>query len=714
MSAFSRIKAANTRRQPEESVALRVAVTVAVVAAATATLRQGVGGAPLAVGTVVGIPAAMIFSHVTRHRDGYLLKVLLALGILAAFGQFLIQVAQLRTGVAADVQIPLAELFLWTQLLHSFDVPARRDLQYSLVSSLVLIGVAGVLSISMSYGLHLLVWAGAACVAMVLAHRSEMAELPRLIPSPGAPGRPTGLGRSVRPAVAALVAILVLGGVAFAFVPPAGTARGLAFPSVLPAAPGGLPVPGGLSNPSLGSNDPANNDPGRLDQTAGEGASFGYFGFAEELDTAVRGRPDNTLVMRVRSSRADFWRGQTFDTWDGRRWTLADDRTRNLRSDVLPLEIPATPTEAKFGGNELVQTFYLERPGPNLIFSAYAPHRVYFADRQLFQLPDGTLRAGVDLGGETVYTVISLRPAVTEQILREASDIGGGVPEEITRKYLQLPADLPARVRQLAADVTRSAPTRYDKVRALEAWMGRNTTYTLDIPPLPRGADAVEQYLFVDRQGFCEQIGTSLVVMLRSLGIPARLAVGYASGKRNPFTGMYEVRASDAHSWAEVWFPGLGWQGFDPTAEVPLAGDPGPVSAAAGIGEYLDFSLPALPDRAGEFALVGSAVGAGLGLIAWGISAMVRRRRLARRPWVTQFLDEAERLGRARGRPRAVDQTGPAYLRHLGRTVLAHDRLSGVADSLEGEIFGSTPTTAEQRTEAERVLQEAAARWPEG
>ncbi len=102
--------------------------------------------------------------------------------------------------------------------------------------------------------------------------------------------------------------------------------------------------------------------------------------------------------------------------------------------------------------------------------------------------------------------------------------------------------------------------------------------------------------------------------MLRSLGIPARLAVGYATGTRNPFTGMYEVRASDAHSWAEVWFPGLGWQGFDPTAEVPLAGDPGPSSAATGIAEYLDFSLPALPDRAGEFAVGAAAVGSSLGL----------------------------------------------------------------------------------------------------
>ena len=79
------------------------------------------------------------------------------------------------------------------------------------------------------------------------------------------------------------------------------------------------------------------------------------------------------------------------------------------------------------------------------------------------------------------------------------------------------------------------------------------------------GADAVDQYLFVDHKGFCEQIGTALVVMLRELGVPARLAVGYTPGERNPFTGLYEVKASDAHAWPELYFEGYGWLRFEPT-----------------------------------------------------------------------------------------------------------------------------------------------------
>ena len=166
--------------------------------------------------------------------------------------------------------------------------------------------------------------------------------------------------------------------------------------------------------------------------------------------------------------------------------------------------------------------------------------------------------------------------------------------------------------------------------------MGAHTKYTLDIPPLPRGEDAVDRFLFVDRRGFCEQIGTSLVVMLRSLGIPARLAVGYATGERNPFTGLYEVRAKDAHAWAEVYFPGVGWQAFDPTAHVPLAGDSTIDGAGTGALAYLQcpHRRPGLgPGALGVLALAvrrgrlprGSSSCAGAGRGAIGSSRAGRR-----------------------------------------------------------------------------------------
>ena len=699
----ARVRRANTRLAPENSIALRVAVTVAVLAAGTATIRQGVGGGLLTVAVIVGIPAANVFSHVTRRREGYLLKAMLAVGILLAFAGFLAEVRGIGVGLVSDVQVPLAELFLWTQLLHSLDVPARRDLQFSMVSSLVLMAIAGVLSIRMDFALHLAVWAVAALTALVLFHRSELREK-AVVPRSTRVAAPVA-GGAARPVLIVLGLIFVLGTATFLVAPPSGTVS-LAFPVALPEEVR-VRLPGGVSNSTLGDQDPSRRDD--PDSQDGSGPkSFAYFGFSDRMDTAARGRPDNTLVMRVRAPRPDFWRGQTFDVWDGRVWTMSADRPRRI-AGFPPLLIPRAQLDANTRGSEMVQTYYLERAGPNLIFAAYAPDQLYFPDNFVFQMPDGSLRAGVELTEDAVYTVISRRPRVTEEILRSPQAEFGPTPPTFDR-YLQLP-EVPQRVRDLAERVTASSPTTYDKVRALEDWMAQNTEYTLDIPPLPRGADSVEQFLFVDRKGFCEQIGSSLVVMLRSLGIPARLAVGYAAGERNPFTGLYEVRARDAHAWAEVWFPGIGWQGFDPTAKVPLAGDAGPRAAGSGLLGYLNARLPSIPwaGRAAGYMAVAVVVAAAIGQL-WFVVA--RRRRLAQRTWAAVVLERLEAAGAERGRPRRPSQTIAEYLGDLQASVLPDRRLAGVAEALQTEVFSGDRVDDARRQEAIEAVERAVAGWP--
>lgn len=710
MNMLERLKQVNTRADPEESVALRVAVLVAVLASALAVVTQGVGGAALKL-AVAGIPGAFWFSHQARYKDGFWLKAGLAIGVLVAFASFLGSLGGVQPGSLANVQIPLAELFLWVQLLHALDVPARRDLMFSVVSSLVLMAVAGVLSISMTFLWYLVVWAVAAAASLVLAYRSELSALPALARAPAAPvadGDRSRLvswqgdfGRALRAVGATFVVVVVVATGAFFLLPPAGQARALTFPSELARV---LPVPnqGGLSNPSLGAGDPARRGSG-----SGEGAAtFGYFGFSDSLDTSVRGRPDDTLVMRVRASKPDFWRGQTFDVWDGRRWTLSTERSRVL-SEGSPLSVPPVPGENNLPtGPELVQTYYLDESGPNVIFGANRVTRLYFPDRRVFQLSDGTLRAGVALLDKAAYTVVSSRVPVTEDILRSADSDQRGIPPAIATRYLALPA-VPKRVTDLAEQVTASASTVYDKVRALEAWMGSNTRYSLDIPPLPQGADAVEQYLFEDRTGFCEQIATSLVVMMRHLGVPARLAVGYTPGQRNPFTGLYEVKASDAHAWAEVWFPGIGWQSFDPTAKVPLAGDGTISRASSGIASYLAARLPRPPAWA-------IAVVIAIGMLAATVAAVVRlqaviARRRERRPksWAEACLVRLEAAGAARGRPRRPSETVREYAAALRRGGVGSIRLEDAAAIVTRDAFSGEPVTAAERALVEKVLEEA-------
>ena len=138
--------------------------------------------------------------------------------------------------------------------------------------------------------------------------------------------------------------------------------------------------------------------------------------------------------------------------------------------------------------------------------------------------------------------------------------------------YLQLPESLPRRVRDLAAEVTDDAPTPFDKALALQDYLRGDTfTYTRDIEKPPLGADAVDHFLFETREGYGDYFSSAMTVMLRAVGIPARLAAGYAAGEVPEGGGRRAVRDSDSHGWTQVYFPEYGWIDFEPTPNWPEA-----------------------------------------------------------------------------------------------------------------------------------------------
>ncbi|MGZ4800128.1 MAG: transglutaminase TgpA family protein [Acidimicrobiia bacterium] len=689
----------------EDSKSFRVAVLAALVAAGCAVLQQGVGGGAARVVVLVGYPVAFLIAYATRHHRPALLRIVVTAAGFLVIMTFAASLSGQPLGGFAALQVPLAEVFLWLLLVHAIDSPGRRALLITLLSSAVLMAVAGVLSLTMAIVPFLILWVVASITALVLGQRALLHRLPELAP-PSARRKGAALGTATAVLVA-LVIVAVLGTGVFMVAPVAGTNRSLTFPAELPKTDS-VPVLGGLSNPSLGAGDPAHPAQGG---NRGSRASFGYFGFSTELDTATRGRPDNTLVMRVRASSPDYWRAQSFDSWDGRVWRASRTRPSVVRGEQ-PIQIPRAaddgPSFGIVGTDELVQTYYIERPGPNAIFAAAAPVKLFFSDRAVFQLPDGSLRAGVQLDQGSVYTVVSRRSLATAGALR-ASNLGPA-PASILARYAAAPITTD-RVRALAAAVTANAPTSYDKVLALEAWMGSHTKYTLDIPPLPKGEDAVDRFLFVDRRGFCEQIGTSLVVMLRSLGIPARLAVGYATGERNPFTGLYEVRAKDAHAWAEVYFPGVGWQAFDPTAHVPLAGNSTIDAAGAGTLAYLNARID-IPAWA-PVVIGGLLLAIGFVMLA---RVVVRRRRNRRDrvepSWAATRLDQLEQLGTRRGRARSPGETTPEYAHALARLdPLAAHHLLTIAHALDAAMFSGRPPEPEDRARIDEALADLGQRW---
>jgi hypothetical protein len=131
---------------------------------------------------------------------------------------------------------------------------------------------------------------------------------------------------------------------------------------------------------------------------------------------------------------------------------------------------------------------------------------------------------------------------------------------------LQAP-DRSIRVSALAQEVTRTSTTPYEKVQAIERHLQQNYQYSLDVGTSPQ-TNPVEEFLFIRKTGYCEHYATAMVLMLRSIGIPARLVTGFLPGEWNDFGNYYSVRQQDAHAWVEVFFPRSGWLTFDPTPSV--------------------------------------------------------------------------------------------------------------------------------------------------
>ena len=182
---------------------------------------------------------------------------------------------------------------------------------------------------------------------------------------------------------------------------------------------------------------------------------------------------------------------------------------------------------------------------------------------------------------DEVYTMSSLVSRAEEEDLRAAGTNYGGFLRD---HYLQLPSCLPQRVRDLAADVSREAETPLDKAVAIQQYLReddkleaqKTLTYSQDIRRPPRGADGVDHFLFESKTGYSDYYASSMAVMLRSVGVPARLAAGYAPGDSELGGGLLAVKDSDSHAWVQAYFPGHGWIDFEPTPHWPLLarGDP--------------------------------------------------------------------------------------------------------------------------------------------
>jgi hypothetical protein len=174
-----------------------------------------------------------------------------------------------------------------------------------------------------------------------------------------------------------------------------------------------------------------------------------------------------------------------------------------------------------------------------------------------------------------MYEVESLVRLPTINELRRSST---DYPAWLER-YLQLPDDFSNQIAALAAEITDRLENPYDQAYAITRYLRINIEYSRTLPPIPAGADPLEWFLFEGKQGFCNYYASAQVLMLRSLGIPARLSVGYAQGELDDETDAFIVRKRNSHAWPEVYFVEYGWVIFEPTVSEPAfilpAGSPG-------------------------------------------------------------------------------------------------------------------------------------------
>jgi len=167
------------------------------------------------------------------------------------------------------------------------------------------------------------------------------------------------------------------------------------------------------------------------------------------------------------------------------------------------------------------------------------------------------------------YEVTSAISSAGPEELRGASS---KYPAWVQERYLQLPPDLPQRVNDLAARVVGGVHTPYDKASAVEDYLRSNYPYNLRVDPPPFNADGVDHFLFTLREGYSEYFGSTMAVMLRTVGVPARLAVGYTTGDEIGEEDLFSVTDSHSHAWVEVYFPDFGWIPFEPTPGESLPG----------------------------------------------------------------------------------------------------------------------------------------------
>ena len=304
-------------------------------------------------------------------------------------------------------------------------------------------------------------------------------------------------------------------------------------------------------------------------------ARYRISGFSNSVTLGEIGeiKQSNAPMLRVRSFQSDGfmpvrWRGSSLSQFDGKRWFNPDGRERVVKVDDGKVTVRSIQRGAHPGHN-LIYRAHVEPIAAETLFFAGTPETIQIGVPLLRYTNDGTFRVPPRYSGQgldySVYGFLSdeLSPErATDLVLTGKS----------RAELLSVPV-LDPRIEPLAQSMTSGASSEIERARLLEKHLREDYGYTLELLSKPV-EDPLAYFLFQRRKGHCEYFASAMTIMLRTLGIPSRMATGFQSGTFNPITGWQVVRASDAHSWVEAWIDGRGWTTFDPTPSDPSAAAP--------------------------------------------------------------------------------------------------------------------------------------------
>jgi transglutaminase-like putative cysteine protease len=304
-------------------------------------------------------------------------------------------------------------------------------------------------------------------------------------------------------------------------------------------------------------------------------------GFSDDVTLGEIGeiQKSSAVVMRIHIdgdptlAEGVHWRGIVLTNFDGRRWFTPPREQIIVSPDpagTYRMDAPLLPAGYSI---PLHYTVLMEPIATDAIFVAPRietlqgrfsndTERLGGEKHNGYLILDqtGSLSNPFHNNTKIRYEATSNLPIIPAPQLRLASP---DFPASITGPYLQVPR-LDPRIKQLAEQITAGSTNEYDKAAKIELYLRTHYRYTLDLTG-PRSADPLAYFLFTRRAGHCEYFAAAMTVMLRDLGVPARYVGGFLPGEYNDVGGDWIVRASDAHVWVEVFFPGYGWITFDPT-----------------------------------------------------------------------------------------------------------------------------------------------------